>query len=116
MNATEMIFAVEEIAPHSAGLWTSFLTSFSAIFVCEIGDKTFFLAMVMAMRYKKWVVFTGAYGALAIMTILSAVFGKVLTTLVSKFLTDLITAGLFFFFGGKLLWEAYNSKENENVN
>lgn len=116
MNITDIVSAFEEVAPHPAGLWTSFITSFSAIFVCEIGDKTFFLAMVMAMRYKKWVVFTGAYGALAIMTILSTIFGKVLTSLVSKFITDLVVAGLFFFFGGKLLWEAYHEADNEAVN
>jgi len=116
MNATAIIAAIESADDHPAGLWTSFITSFSAIFVCEIGDKTFFLAMVMAMKYKKWVVFTGAYGALAIMTILSTIFGKVLTSLVSKFITDLIVAGLFFFFGGKLLWEAYHESDSEHVN
>lgn len=72
--------------------------------------------MVMAMRYKKWTVFTGAYGALAIMTILSTIFGKILTAMVSKFITDLIVAGLFFFFGGKLLWEAYHETSTEHVN
>lgn len=72
--------------------------------------------MVMAMKYKKYIVFTGAYGALAIMTILSTIFGAVLTTLVSKTVTDLIVAGLFFFFGGKLLYEAYNEPESETVN
>lgn len=83
--------------------------------VCEIGDKTFFLAMMMAMKYKKWVVFSGGYGALAIMTVLSTVFGAVITTLVSKTITDLIVAGLFFYFGIKLLYEAYHEPDEGNV-
>jgi putative Ca2+/H+ antiporter (TMEM165/GDT1 family) len=42
---------------HENNLLASFTTSFLAILVCEIGDKTFFLAMIMAMKYNKIVVF-----------------------------------------------------------
>lgn len=97
------------------GFSTSFFTSFFTILVCEIGDKTFFLAMVMAMKYKKWVVFGGGYGALAVMTVLSTIFGAVITTLISKTLTDLIVTALFFYFGGKLIWEAYHEPDEGNV-
>lgn len=66
-----------------SSLFQGFSTSFLAILVSEIGDKTFFLAMIMALRYNKLVVFLGAYGALFFMTILSAVFGKVATSWLS---------------------------------
>jgi putative Ca2+/H+ antiporter (TMEM165/GDT1 family) len=65
--------------------------------------------MIMAMKYKKLIVFFGAYGALAVMTIISAIFGKVLFSLIPKIYTDIIVTVLFFYFGFKLLYEAYTS-------
>jgi putative Ca2+/H+ antiporter (TMEM165/GDT1 family) len=94
---------------HEDSLLTSFTTSFLAIMVCEIGDKTFFLGMIMAMKYNKIVVFIGAFGALAVMTVLSAIGGKVIFSLIPKLYTDIIVTLLFFYFGFKLLYEAYTS-------
>jgi len=45
-----------------AGFWGPFFNSLSMIMVTEIGDKTFFIAAVMAMRYDRSVVFSGAIG------------------------------------------------------
>ena len=93
-------------------LFTSFTTSLLAILVCEIGDKTFFLGMIMAMKYNKIVVFIGAYGALAVMTVLSAVFGKIIFSFLPKIYTDILVTLLFFYFGLKLIYDAvYNDSE-----
>ena len=105
------IFAHEEKV--SASSLTSFTTSFLAILVSQIGDKTFFIAMIWAMRYSKLLIFSGAFGALAIMTILSALFGKILPKLLSKFFTDLIVTVLFFYFGFKMLYDAYNLEDGD---
>ncbi len=67
--------------------------------------------MIMAMKYRKLIVFLGAYGALAVMTVLSAVSGKVLFSLIPKFYTDIVVTILFFYFGLKLLYEAYTTEE-----
>jgi len=48
-----------------------FIASLSMIIVSEIGDKTFFIAAIMAMRHSRVVVLTGALGALVVMTFLS---------------------------------------------
>ncbi len=45
------------------------------IIVTELGDKTFFIAAIMAMRYARSTVFLGAISALAVMTVLSAALG-----------------------------------------
>ena len=37
--------------------------------VTELGDKTFFIAAVLAMRQDRWAVYLGAVGALALMTV-----------------------------------------------
>ena len=46
--------------------------------VSELGDKTFFIAAILAMRNNKLTVFLAAVSALAVMTVLSALLGLVL--------------------------------------
>lgn len=53
------------------GLVHAFVASLSVIVVSELGDKTFFIAAIMAMRHSRITVFAGAISALALMTILS---------------------------------------------
>lgn len=43
----------------------------SLIFLSELGDKTFFIAALLAMRCGKWVSFVGSTAALAAMTVRS---------------------------------------------
>ena len=54
------------------------------ILVSEIGDKTFFIAAILAMRNNKLVVFIAALAALYLMTILSALLGWVVTTFIPR--------------------------------
>lgn len=55
----------------SLGFVHAFIASISVIIVSELGDKTFFIAAIMAMRHSRITVFTGAISALALMTVLS---------------------------------------------
>lgn len=55
----------------SLGFVHAFVASLSVIIVSELGDKTFFIAAIMAMRHSRITVFTGAISALALMTVLS---------------------------------------------
>lgn len=57
----------------SLGFLHAFLASLSVIVVSELGDKTFFIAAIMAMRHPRLTVFAGAIGALAVMTVLSGI-------------------------------------------
>ncbi len=88
----------------AGGLAAGFLKSWGMILVSEIGDKTFFIAAVMAMRNSRqsvsnrplgrpqdhscsealhsMQVFGGAAGALAAMTVLSALMGWAAPSLV----------------------------------
>lgn len=50
----------------------TFVWTLSMILCSELGDKTFFIAAIMAMRHSRLVVFTGAISALILMTILSS--------------------------------------------
>lgn len=93
----------------------SFILSFTMILFSEIGDKTFLVAALMAMKHDRMVVFTAAFGALLVMTILSAVLGHAVPTLIPKRLTSFLASGLFFVFGAKLLREGMQMDPNEGV-
>jgi len=86
--------------------WGAFVNSFLMIIVTELGDKTFFIAAVLAMRQDRWAVYLGAVGALAAMTVLSAIMGFMLPNLLPRKYTHFASAALFVYFGFKLLKEA----------
>ncbi|KAL0447317.1 UNVERIFIED_CONTAM: protein PAM71, chloroplastic [Sesamum latifolium] len=50
--------------------------AFLLIFFSELGDKTFFIAALLAARNSAAVTFIGTFGALAVMTIISVVLGR----------------------------------------
>ncbi|XP_011654710.1 protein PAM71, chloroplastic isoform X2 [Cucumis sativus] len=55
---------------------TGFASAFLLIFFSELGDKTFFIAALLAARNSAATVFTGTFGALGAMTIISVVLGR----------------------------------------
>lgn len=88
------------------GAWAGFGPSLVAVTAAELGDKTFFITMILAMRHSRRWVFVGAYGALIAMTVLSVGFGQ----LMSQFpphLVKIAAALLFLGFGLKLLYDAW---------
>jgi len=96
---------VTEEGKHDLIPWDSLMGSFSSIFVTEIGDKTFIVAALMAMRYPRFQVFTAAASALLIMTVLSAVAGHALGAIISKRWAAVVAALLFLGFGAKSVQE-----------
>lgn len=93
----------------------SLLFAFTMIIVSEIGDKTFLVAALMAMRHPRLVVFTSAFSALIAMTVLSAVLGHAVPTLIPKSLTKILAAVLFLIFGAKLFKEGHEMSPDEGV-
>ena len=71
-----------------------FLSSLSVILVSELGDKTFFIAAIMAMSYSRLIVFSGALLALAVMTALSVFMGAI-TAIIPRYITYYVSTGLF---------------------
>ena len=84
---------------------TAFTAGLSLITVSELGDKTFFIAAILAMRHSRRLVFLGSIAALALMTILSVLVGQTASLLPKSFMhyAEVI---LFLGFGAKLLYEA----------
>lgn len=85
------------------------------ILFSEVGDKTFLVAALMAMKHDRLVVFSAAFSALITMTILSAVLGHAVPTLIPKRITNFLAAGLFLVFGARLLREGMAMSPDEGV-
>lgn len=95
--------------------YNSFLMSISMIIVSEIGDKTFLIAALMAMRNSRFVVFSAAFSSLAIMTVLSGIVGHALPALISQRITQFLASVLFIVFGIKLLREGLSMSKDLGV-
>ena len=93
----------------------SFVLSLTMILVSEVGDKTFLVAALMAMKHDRMVVFSAAFGALLVMTVISAVLGHTVPALISQRVTAFAAAGLFLIFGIKMLREGMAMDPNEGV-
>merc|ERR1712130_298722 len=95
------------------GILHGFSESISVILVSEIGDKTFFIAAILAMRNNKLTVFLAALSALFLMTVLSALLGWVVTTFMPREITYYACTAIMFAFALKMLWEAWRMGEGE---
>jgi len=82
----------------------SISSSFFMILATEMGDETFIIAAVMAMRHPKAAVLGGALAALYVMTVLSAFLGVVLPNLISQETVHNCATLLYTFFGLRLIW------------
>lgn len=105
-----------ELAP-STSTWvkslseTGFYQAFSLVFVSEIGDKTFFMAGLLAIQTSKVTSFLGSMAALAIMTLISVLIGQVFHAVPSGLsqgipIDDVAAVLAFAFFGIKTLKDA----------
>merc|ERR1712166_1580187 len=74
-----------------------FYASFAMIILSELGDKTFCIAAILAMRDPRLVVFSGAISALALMTVLSAGMGYAAPLLLPHQVTHYLGALLFLY-------------------
>lgn len=93
----------------------AFTAGLLLITISELGDKTFFIAVILAMRHSRRLVFLGVLAALAAMTLLSVMLGQVVSLLPKKYI-DFGEIALFLGFGLKLLFDASRMPaKSENV-
>lgn len=100
---------------------TGFYQAFSLVFVSEIGDKTFFIAGLLAMKTSKLISFIGSMGALIVMTIISVVIGQLFHAVPAGLLgegmsipfDDIAAVLAFAFFGIKILRDALAMDDND---
>jgi len=86
-------------------LLSAFTAGLLLVGVSELGDKTFFIAAILAMRHSRRLIFAGVLAALAAMTVLSVLMGEAVSVLPSVYI-HYAEIALFVGFGIKLLYEA----------
>ena len=113
--ASQIIDTAIDKSSTDGGLVQSFLL----IFISEIGDKTFFIAGLLAAKYGRLISFTGSIGALAVMTIISTVLGQIFHAIPPSLTQgvpydDIVAVAAFAYFGIKTLYDASQLEDNDN--
>ncbi|MFN6352190.1 MAG: TMEM165/GDT1 family protein [Cyanobacteriota bacterium] len=98
--------------PSDPGL-AAFGASLTAITLAELGDKTFFMALILATRHRGRDVFLGAFGALTAVTLISLGLGYGLRELLPPTVVPWLAAALFLGFGLKLVIDAQRMGAHE---
>jgi len=93
----------------------AFGSSLTAITLAELGDKTFFMALILAVRHRARWVFIGSFAALTAVTLISLALGYGLRELLPQSLVPWLAAVLFLSFGIKLLIDAQGMDANAAI-
>ena len=115
--ATSALDAGRHLLSSSVLAKSGFFAAFSLIFASEIGDKTFFIAALLAMRCGKMISFIGSMAALSMMTVISVAIGfavKSVPTAVksSEVFGQWLGAALLLYFGVRTLRDAWSQGED----
>lgn len=99
---------------------TGFYQAFTLVFLSEIGDKTFFMAGLLAIQTSKFTSFIGSMAALAVMTIISVLIGQIFHAVPAGIsqgvpLDDVAAVLAFAFFGFKTLQDAIAMDDDQSV-
>lgn len=97
---------------HKSGFLNAFIASLSVIIVSELGDKTFFIAAILAMKNSRLLVFVASMLALGIMTVLASCMG-IATNVIPRIYIHYTSVILFVIFGLKMLKEGCDMSADE---
>ncbi|MBD0370729.1 MAG: TMEM165/GDT1 family protein [Pyrinomonadaceae bacterium] len=85
--------------------WTAFWTTFGALFLAEMGDKTQLAAITFAAQTRSPLsVFLGAALALALVSLIGVAVGSVLGEYLSENILRKVAAAAFIVIGVLMLW------------
>lgn len=90
-------------------------STFSLVFLAEMGDKSQLVCMTLAARYRHTPVFLGASAAFLVLNTLAVLFGASLAHWIPEQVVAAIVAIMFAVFGVKSLL-AQDEDDNEEIN
>ena len=91
------------------------LSTFLAIFIAELGDKTQLATLTISgTSNKPLAVFLGSSSALVFASLLGALAGGSISTFIPEIILKAIAAITFFIIGIRLFTNSFTAKENEN--
>jgi putative Ca2+/H+ antiporter (TMEM165/GDT1 family) len=78
--------------------WSVTWQAFVLVSVAELFDKTFFVVLILALRYDKLIVFIAGFLALLTHVFLAAGLGYIIASAAQKYVIDFATAGIYLLF------------------
>jgi putative Ca2+/H+ antiporter (TMEM165/GDT1 family) len=98
----------EDVALH----WKSFVVTFAAVFLAELGDKTQLATLgLTAAGGSRLTIFVAASSALVLATLIAVLLGGWLHARLDPRVVQRVAAALFVAIGGWLLWASFRSAE-----
>jgi putative Ca2+/H+ antiporter (TMEM165/GDT1 family) len=83
--------------------------------IAEMFDKTWFIALLMALKHDKYVVFTGSFLALLVHTFIAAALGIVISKFFSQGTLDFMAAAMYLTFALTCAYEWSHSSKDSDV-
>lgn len=83
--------------------------------MAEVFDKTWFVALVMAMRHEKNTVFWGCFAGLAVHVLIAAAFGYSISHLLAPSTLNFMAAALYAIFTVLYAWDWYTTEAESDV-
>ena len=93
---------------------SGFTQSFLLVFLAEIGDKTFFMVMLLSSKMNKWLLWIFATIAMNIMNAISVTIGTIFPLFMPKIVISIVVIALFFAFGFKMLYNGLCHKGGDD--
>ena len=92
------------------GFYNTLITTFSAVFIAELGDKTHLAPVALSgTSNKPMAVFIGSSGALLLATLIGALAGGSIASIIPGNLLKLFAGLGLLFIGIKILWPLIKS-------
>lgn len=88
------------------------LSTFTLLFLAEIGDKTQLMAMTLAHRYRIAPVIVGTFAAFLLLNLLAVLVGEGVSRLLPREVV-LVVAGILFLFFAYRSWTAADESEDD---
>ena len=90
-----------------SGFFDTIISSIIQIFLSELGDKTFFVCVMNAMKYPKLAVFIGAMIIFLSMTIVTALVGQAVMIYIDPTYIFWVSFGLYLLVSAWMFYRAY---------
>lgn len=93
----------------------AFLLSLGMVGMAEMFDKTWFVALVMAMRHEKHTVFWGCFAGLAVHVLIAAAFGYSISRMMAPSTLQFMAASLYGVFTVLYAYDWYTTESNTDL-
>merc|ERR1719324_1181429 len=103
------------LAPLASANADAFFLSLGMVSMAEMFDKTWFVALVMAMRYEKNTVFWGCFAALAVHVLIAAAFGYSISRLMAPSTLQFFAASVYGIFAILYAYDWYTSDSDTDL-